>query len=263
MGSATTAARAAIRAALTDSEFDAATADELFFSARVLGSSGALRGAVTDSSVAVDARQRVVRAVFGGKVSAQTEKVLQTIAAQRWSRPDDILIALEELGIRVAAATADADARIEDELFAVQKTVESDAELELALRSKLADPAAKAALVDRLLSGKASAPTVGIVRQLVQQPLGRSIREALREAIRIVADEADQSVAVVTSAARLSQPQIDRLRAALSAKYGRKVAVNLVIDPALLGGLRVQIGDDVIDSSVASRLNDLKLKLAG
>ena len=35
------------------------------------------------------------------------------------------------------------------------------------------------------------------------------------------------------------------------------------IDPAVVGGLRVQIGDDVIDASIASRLNDLRLRLAG
>ena len=248
---------------MAGSRADLATAGELFFSARVLGSSPALRAAIGDSSAATDARVAVVHDVFGGKVSEQTETVLTAIASQRWSRHDDILIALEQLGIRAAASSAGAEAGIEDELFAFQTAVESDAELELALRSKLADPAAKAALVDRLLGGKASAPTVAIVRQLVQQPLGRSVRDALRQAGALVADEAGQSIATVTSATTLPQAQLARLREALSAKYGRPVAINQLIDPALIGGLRVQVADDVIDSSIASRLNDVKLKLAG
>ena len=68
---------------------------------------------------------------------------------------------------------------------------------------------------------------------------------------------------MITTAAPISAAQQERLIALLSARYGRPVAVNTVIDPAVVGGLRVQIGDDVIDASVASRLNDLRLRLAG
>jgi F-type H+-transporting ATPase subunit delta len=149
------------------------------------------------------------------------------------------------------------------ELFAFGSVVADDPELELALRSKLADPAAKGALVERLLAGRASEQTVAIVRQLVSQSRGRSIREALRDAAAIVADEAGLSIATVTSAGPLTVEQVDRLQAALSRQYGRELRITQVIDPSLIGGLRVQVGDDVIDSSVATRINDVRLQLAG
>jgi F-type H+-transporting ATPase subunit delta len=140
--------------------------------------------------------------------------------------------------------------------------VTSDAELELALRSKLAAPETKAALVERLLVGKASEQTVSIARQLVLQPRGRSIREGLRDAARIVAAQDGQRIATVVSAAPLPVAQAERLRAGLAAKYG-DLKLNQVVDPAILGGLRVQIGDDVIDGSVSSRLSELRLQLVG
>jgi F0F1-type ATP synthase delta subunit len=47
----------------------------------------------------------------------------------------------------------------------------------------------------------------------------------------------------------------------LSKSAGRDLQLNLVIDPSIIGGLRVQIGDDVIDGSVATRLTELRLQL--
>jgi F-type H+-transporting ATPase subunit delta len=49
----------------------------------------------------------------------------------------------------------------------------------------------------------------------------------------------------------------------LTTQYGREPRIALRIDPTVIGGLRVQIGEDVIDGTVASRLADLRLQLAG
>ena len=71
------------------------------------------------------------------------------------------------------------------------------------------------------------------------------------------------TVATIITAAPISPAQLDRLRAGLAKSYGRELKLNLVIDPSIIGGIRVQIGDDVIDGSVSTRLNDLRLQLAG
>jgi hypothetical protein len=98
----------------------------------------------------------LVARVFA-QLSPSAVSLLSTVAAQRWSRQKDLLSAIEELGIRSIALSAPAGTDVEGELFTFGGAVTSNAELELALRSKLADPAQKAALVDRLLAGKASA----------------------------------------------------------------------------------------------------------
>jgi F-type H+-transporting ATPase subunit delta len=61
----------------------------------------------------------------------------------------------------------------------------------------------------------------------------------------------------------LSAAQSERLAAALGKRYGAAVTLNTVVDPSVVGGVRVQIADDVIDASVSSRLADLRQRLAG
>ena len=78
-----------------------------------------------------------------------------------------------------------------------------------------------------------------------------------------MADAAGSLVATVTAATPPSAAQLEKLQASLAVKYGRAPRINLILDPSLLGGLRVQLGDEVIDGSVASRLADLRLRLAG
>ena len=78
-----------------------------------------------------------------------------------------------------------------------------------------------------------------------------------------MADQSGLVVATVTSAAPIAAEQLTRLQGGLAKSYGREVQLNLVIDPAIIGGLRVQIGDDVIDGTVSRKLSDLRLQLAG
>ncbi|MBQ3360036.1 MAG: ATP synthase F1 subunit delta, partial [Microbacterium sp.] len=169
---------------------------------------------------------------------------------------------IDELAIR-ASAIAEAGADIEGELFGFSRVVAANPELELALGSRLGGQDAKSALVERLLSGATSAPAALIVSSLVRQPRGRRIRQLLNRAMRIVSDQRDRVVATVYSASELNDAQRVRLGEALSRRYDGQVALNVVIDPTIIGGLRVQIADDVIDGSISARLADLRQKLAG
>ena len=264
MGSATRGALTALRDTLAQqgSAADLSVGEELFSLARLLGSSAQLRSAVVDPTAEAETKAWLVDRTFRGKVSDAGLAVLRTAAQQRWSEPGDLIDGLEEAGVRAIAQSAPASVSISDELFEVARAVASDAQLELALRSKLAEADAKVGVVNRLLSAKASEQTVAIVRQLVADPRGRGVRESLRWAQQIVADQKQAVLATVTSAHPLSAAQLDRLRSALSARYGKAIAFNTVIDPSIIGGLRVRVGDDVIDSSVATRLSDVRLQLA-
>ena len=68
---------------------------------------------------------------------------------------------------------------------------------------------------------------------------------------------------LLTSAAPIATEQLTRLQNGVAKSYGRDVKLNLVIDPTIIGGLRVQLGDDVIDGTVSRKLSDLRLQLAG
>ena len=264
MGSATREALAASRAELsTRGSADLATADELFSAGRIIGSSAQLISMLSDTATDATQKQAILDAVFGTNLAPATLGLLGTVVSQRWSTTDDLLAGIEELGLRAAADSAPASVNIDAELFAFGAAVSSDPELELAVSSKLGSAASKVALVDTLLAKKVSAQTLSIVRHLMQQPRGRRIGELLRTAASIVADQSGLAVAVITSATPIRAVQLERLQKGLAVKFGRALKFNLVVDPALIGGLRVQVGDTVIDDSVASKLKDLRLQLAG
>lgn len=263
MGSATTQARAAAAEALgAAAGVDLDVARELFAAARTVGAWAHLSGALADHSAPAAARAGVVAAVFGPSFSPTTVDLLRTVVAQRWSSTDELVEGLEELAIR-AAGVADGQGDVEGELFQFSRTVSANGELELALGSRVGDPAAKGALVTSLLEGRVSAATILIASSLVQQPRNRRVRSLLRWAERLVAEQRGRVVATVYAVAPLNEQQEERLRSALGARYNTTVTLNTVIDPTVVGGLRVQIADDVIDASVSTRLADLRQRIAG
>lgn len=263
MGSATREALVSSRAVLASLDgVDLATAEELFAAGRVIGDSAQLRSLLADSASAATEKEAVIDAVFSA-FSAKTIAVLSTVASNRWSSQDDLLAGIEELGLRAAAESAPPGIEIERELFAFGQAIDSSNELELAVGSTLGDAGAKVALLDALLAKKVSPQTLAVLRQLVQQPRGRRIRKLLKQAAAIIADQAGQSIATITTARALDPAQVDRLRTGLSKSYGRQLRINQIIDPAVIGGVRVQVGDDILDGSISSKLKDLQLQLAG
>jgi len=263
MGSATTQALAATEEALrATSALDLDVARELFAAARTVGGAPQLSGALADNAAALPLRKKIITDVFGATFSPATLSLLSIAVEQRWSRASDLVDGIEELAVRVAAAS-DADADVEGELFAFSRTVAANPELELALGSRLGDSAAKGTLIEALIGGRASAATTLIVSSLVQEPRERRVRQLITAAMNTVAAQRGRTVATVVSAAPLSAAQIDRLAAALSKRYGAEITLNTVIDPSVVGGLRVQIADDVIDASVSTRIHDLRQRLAG
>jgi len=263
VGSATTQALAATTAALNAaSGVDLDTARELFAAARIVGDSPQLSGALADPAAAPAARSRVVSDVFGAAFGPTALSLLTTAVEQRWSSASQLLDGIEELAVRAAAISAPG-VDVDGELFSAARLVAENPEIELALGSRLGDDTAKGALIRTLLRGRASEATILIVSSLVQQPRERRVRQLLSQAMDLVADQRGSIVATVVTAAPLNQTQSDRLSAVLTQRYGKKVGLNAVIDPSVVGGLRVQIADDVIDASVAARLSDLRQRLAG
>lgn len=262
MGSATTHAQSAATAALDAvGPVDLGVAHELFAAARALGGTSQLSGALFDSTAPAGARVNVVADVFAG-FQPTTVSLLQAVVAERWSSEDDLITGIEDLAIR-AAAIADAGADVDGELFELIRAIAGNAELELALGSRLGGADAKGALVESILKGRASSATILIASSLVQHPRERRVRSLLTHALRLVADQRGRTVATVYTAAPLSDAQRTRLERTLGQRYDAEVSLNVVVDPTVVGGLRIEIGDDVIDATVSSRLNDLRQKLAG
>lgn len=232
----------------------------LFSAALALSGSKSLRQALTDSSADQASKDALAKTAFAS-LSTDAKKLMGELVGLPWSKPEDLQGALENLGIRVGATVAAGD-DVVGELLAVSRMVHSDAELELALGSKRAAPAAKARLVASLLSKKVSAATLAIVSHLVSDSRGRRIGAMLSQAAEIVADQADMGLAVVSVAKPLKPAQKQSIQAMVQKRYGRDHYVAEVINPEIVGGAKIRVGSDVIDGSILTRLVHLRTQLA-
>lgn len=232
---------------------------ELLGAAAAISAAPALASSLADPSASSESKQQMVAKLFGS-LQDPARRVLDAVASARWSNADELVDGIEEIGIR---AEARATENLADELEAVAAIIAGQHELELTLGSKLVAPEAKAELVTRLLKGKVSTSALALVVHFVANPRDRRLRTLLKQAATIVADEGGSELATVTVAAPLDAARTERLRAALSVSAGRPVKITTVIDPDLVGGVRIQMADTVIDGSVRSRLDDLRLQLAG
>ena len=186
-------------------------------------------------------------------------------AEARWATPGDMVDAIEQLAIEAMVLAAEADGALddlEDELFRFGRVVTGQPDLRAALADVSLPAERKQALLSALLDGKVTPVTLRLITQVVLHPRGRSLAAALDLCAGIAARRREQLIAVVRSAVDLSATERRRLADALAASYGHRVHLNVVIDPSVMGGISVQIGDELIDGTVASRLAAVRRKLA-
>ena len=243
-----------------------ALADELFAVAHVLDGQLSLRRALADASVRPDDRAALVRRLLSAKVGENTLQVLETVARQRWSRPLDLVEATETLATEAALDAADARGElegVEDELFRFSRIVAGDDDLARILGNRSAPREGKAALLDRLLVGKVSPVTERLVRNALTSSHVHSAENEIERLSTAAARRRGQSVAHVVSAVPLTATQERRLVATLERLYGRTMGLQVQVDPAVLGGLVIRVDDEVIDGSIAHRLEAAGRRLAG
>ena len=251
---------------LADAGADAATVgDELLSVVDLLDREIGLRRAVSDTSAAPEARTALVRGIFEGKLSEPSLKVLDIVAGSRWSSPRQLTDGLEELGrsalLTAAEKTGNVDA-VESELFQVARVVARNPELETALSDLTGSADAKRTLVRGLFADKVDVVTETLVEQVVRRAKGRGVGVGLDKLVKLAAERRQRSVAYVTSASALSDEQVAQLGAKLNELYGRPIALHVEVDPRLVGGLVVRVGEEVIDGSTAGQLASVRRRLA-
>jgi F-type H+-transporting ATPase subunit delta len=250
---------------LTDEPATAADlGNELFAVAGVLASQSVLRRALGDLSRPADARGALARSVFSGKVSADALGVVEAVATSRWSAAGDLTDAVEQLAVQCVVAAAEANNHLdelEDELFRFSRIVASSPELRIALTNPFAPAQAKQELVAGLLADRVTPESLRLITEAAISPLGRSLDVSLEDYARLAAQRRQRLVAEVHVAVPLTDQQRVRLAAALAAEYGHQVHLNVVIDPRVEGGMTVQVGDDLIDGSIATRLATARRRL--
>jgi F-type H+-transporting ATPase subunit delta len=238
-------------------------AGELFTVSSLLRAEPSLRRVATDASLAPEAKQGMVKQVFGGKVDDVTLSLLVSAVARRWTRTRDLPDSLERLSeITLVRSVGDKAGRLADEIFAIGQMVTANPDLRDALSNPARSTTDKAALTDTLLDGKVLPATVTLVKQALAGTY-RTMTSALENYRQVAASVQGAGVATVHVVHSLSDAERERLSKALEAQYGREIHLNEIVDPSVIGGMRVEIGDDVFDATVSSRLDDARRKLAG
>ena len=241
---------------------NAVLGEQLFAVARMLRAEPALRRICTDAAVDAEAKAGLASNVFSGKLDQPALDVTSAAVRQRWTTPGDLAEVLEELGVQALVRSAGPQApQVEDELFAVAQMIDGNQDL----RAALSDPARsdddKCGLIASIIEGDVLPATLQLVRQAERSEL--PVVRALAEFERIAAEVQQELLAVVHTARPLGATDTDRLAQALGKAYNATVHLHIVEDPNVIGGLRVRIGDDVIDGTVATRLDEASRRIAG
>jgi F-type H+-transporting ATPase subunit delta len=268
---ATARLRAASRDALAalGAEFDNVTgdfdADELTKLADELASVGKLliaeHGLARHLAEPTDdaaPKVRLVETLLSGKVGDPTLDLVRTAVSQRWSTVSNLVDGIEHtarLALLKRAEVAGEVDEVEDQLFRFGRVLDAEPRLVTLLSDYTTPAERRIALLNKVIensgvNGTAAAlltQTVGLLR-------GERADEAVIDLAELAVSRRGEVVAHVTAAADLTDAQRNRLTEVLTRIYGHPVSVQLHIDPELLGGLSIAVGDEVIDGAIASRL---------
>jgi F-type H+-transporting ATPase subunit delta len=245
---------------------DLTVADELFTALDVLDGSAALRRSLTDPSREPNSRVEVIRSLFGQQAQQATLRVLEAAVAQRWSTERDLGDAVETLAVTAVAAKAESRGLqgledLETALLTFRRTIAESHDLQRALSQDQAPAAAKQKLAAQL-SADASPEARLLIDRAVTSPRGLRTSALIERFAGVIAERQDRWIAQVTVAKDLSSTYLEKLSSSLDKYFGRELKLDVVVDPSVVGGIRVQVGDEVVDSTVAARLNELNRTIA-
>lgn len=238
--------------------------EQLFAVVDALDSSGSLRRTLSDPGIDGDAKAGLAAGVLA-RLDSRVVDAVSVLVHARWSTADDLIEAVERLGFDAVLASAQAGdelERVEDELFRITRTLVGQRELRRSLFDPRVPGDKRADLADTLLRGKVADATLVVARRAAAAPRGRRFVATLGLVGDLAAARRERLVAAVTSGSELSQAQLARLGQILQQSYGQELQLNVTVDPEILGGLRIQVGADVVDSTVLARLADARRRLA-
>jgi F-type H+-transporting ATPase subunit delta len=241
-------------------------ADELFGTVALLDREPLLRRALSDPASPPDRRVSLLDRVLGERLDPRTLDLLREMVRAHWSQPMDLADSVEAMARQASFGVAERGGtldEVEDELFRFGRILDAQPRLR-ALLSDVRVPAdRRIELLDTLVEGKVNLTTRQLLAQTVGAPRGRTLERVIEDLVQLAAERHERYVAYVRAAVPLTPEQESRLAAVLSRIYGRAVGVQVDVDPEVIGGMIIRVNDEVIDGSLASRLEEARHRLAG
>ena len=239
--------------------------NELFTITSALDHNIQLERALTDPSRPVEDKVAVVKTLIGDQAHPLVMEIMSDLVSRRWSRVSDIANAVEDFGVDGMMYYADYTNTT------LQVSIEL-AELHSALlnlpvvRTKLYDATVSSeARVKLLYSLIGDADFTKVTKRLAEHATcnlrNRRYLQTIQWLINKFSRHMGESMVTVTTATPLSKEQVEKLIAIYSAKTGHPVHINSVVDPTVMGGMRIQVGDEVTDNTVVAQLQNLHRKV--
>ncbi len=236
--------------------------NELFTITSALAHNIQLERALTDPSRPVEDKVAVVKTLIGDQAHPLVMEIMSDLVSRRWSRVSDIANAVEDFGVDGMMYYADYTNTT------LQVSIEL-AELHSALlnlpvvRTKLYDATVSSeARVKLLYSLIGDADFTKVTKRLAEHATcnlrNRRYLQTIQWLINKFSRHMGESMVTVTTATPLSKEQVEKLIAIYSAKTGHPVHINSVVDPTVMGGMRIQVGDEVTDNTVVAQLQHLQ-----
>lgn len=269
------------------SEANVETAKQLFGMLNVIDGNGALRRALTDPSRAADDRVKLVHKLFGERTHKSDTveavagfvhrllgneehdpaiEIVSELVKQRSANERQLGDGIERTAVMMAAAAAEnrgglqAMESLVDELIQFKNTVDHSEEIQGAFADSRASAEAKAQLASRLMPN-ASEEGALLTQRAVSEPRGALPGRLIERFADVVAERQQRWIAHIVTSRPLSHEQLEKLRQSLNALYQRDLKLAVEVDRSLIGGLRVQVGEEVIDGSVTHRLGQLQQRI--
>ena len=236
--------------------------NELFTITSALDHNIQLERALTDPSRPVEDKVAVVKTLIGDQAHPLVMEIMSDLVSRRWSRVSDIANAVEDFGVDGMMYYADYTNTT------LQVSIEL-AELHSALlnlpvvRTKLYDATVSSeARVKLLYSLIGDADFTKVTKRLAEHATcnlrNRRYLQTIQWLINKFSRHMGESMVTVTTATPLSKEQVEKLVAIYTAKTGHSVHINSVVDPTVMGGMRIQVGDEVTDNTVVAQLQHLQ-----
>ena len=235
--------------------------NELFTITSALDNNIQLERALTDPSRPTADKVAVFKEMVGDQVHPMTTEIMTDLVSRRWSRARDIANAVEDFGVDAMMYYADATDSTLQVSIELSRLHSSLLNLPV-VRSKLYDDQApsevRVKLFRELFGDKnLNKVTMRLAEHATCNLRRRRYLETIQWLINKFSRHMGESMVTVTTATPLKKEQIERLVEVYSAKVGRQVHINSVVDPTVLGGMRIQVGDEVTDNTVVAQLQNL------
>lgn len=238
---------------------DQALIGDLFQIVETLRGNSALRRALTDTTLDPGGRGRLAERLFGQRIGSAAVGLLSAAAAMDWRSGFELADALEVQGVRIGVRSGD-PAAVRDELGACARLISGTAQIEQAFSMHGSGPEDRAALMTRLLGSRVSAATHVLIQHAARR--GGRVGRTIARYEEIASGVLGRRLARVTVARTLPADQAERLKEQLGRVYATPVDLSVRIDPDVLGGVHVRIGDEVIDGTIATILDQARRQLA-